>query len=225
MRSQRISLLALTSTLSLSAASILTLPSYASNMSEKWSSRQSAEPKTLVAQVFRTTLTIPAGQVLVTRLADSSTLYISTGQSVPARLRVEVDVRGTNGAVLIPAGAVIDGQFVPVPGGSKFVAKTLSTRGATVSMGAESSIIHDVKDPRSTNIGAIATHSAIGAAGAAILAGVTGDRAIATEEVLAGAAAGGIIGNVTAPQATVVETNNTINLTTNRDLAFRTGGD
>jgi hypothetical protein len=92
-------------------------------------------------------------------------------------------------------------------------------------MSAESDVIRDTKDPRETNVGAIATDAAIGAAGASILAAVTGDRAIATEEILAGAAAGVVIGNTTAPQTTVIEPNSEINLTTSRALTFRRGGD
>ncbi len=179
----------------------------------------------LVAQVFRTTVTLPAGQTIATRLASASTLYINTGETVAAQLRVERDVLGSNGMVLIPAGATIEGEFVPVSGGSKFVARTLTSRGATVSLGAESALIHDVKDPRQTDAASILTDAAIGAAGAAVLAGVLGDRAIATEEVLAGAAAGAIVGNVTAPQATVVDANTDIVLTTNRNLTFTRGGD
>jgi hypothetical protein len=173
------------------------------------------------AQVFRSDYVLPAGQALVTKLADDQTLYIGNGDTVSVRLRVDRDVRATNnGAVLIPAGSIVEGQFVPVDGGSQFVASTLQSRGATVSLSAQSELITDVKDPRQTNTGAIATDAAIGAAGAAVLSGVLGDRAIATEEVLAGAAAGVIVGNVTAPRVTVVEADDAIVLTTDRDINF-----
>jgi hypothetical protein len=173
------------------------------------------------AQVFRTDYTVPAGQPLVTKLADDQTLYINNGETVSVRLRVDRDVRATNsGVVLIPAGAIVEGQFVPVDGGSRFVASTLSSRGASVSLSGGSDLITDVKDPRQVNTGSIATDAAIGAAGAAVLAGVLGDRAIATEEVLAGAAAGVIVGNVTAPRVTVIEADDSIVVTTDRDINF-----
>jgi hypothetical protein len=173
------------------------------------------------AQVFRNDYTLPAGQALVTKLLDDQTLYVNNGETISARLRVDRDVRATNnGAVLIPAGAIIEGQFVPVDGGSRFVASTLTSRGASVSLSAQSETITDVKDPRQTNTGSIATDAAIGAAGAAVLSSVLGDRAIATEEVLAGAAAGVIVGNVTAPRATVIGADDAIVLTVDRDLNF-----
>ncbi|AFY68972.1 hypothetical protein Pse7367_0669 [Thalassoporum mexicanum PCC 7367] len=173
------------------------------------------------AQVFRTDYTVPAGQPLVAKLVDDQTLYINNGETISVRLRIDRDVRATNsGVVLIPAGAFVEGQFVPVDGGSRFVASTLSSRGASVSLSGESELITDVKDPRQVNTGSIATDAAIGAAGAAVLSGVLGDRAIATEEVLAGAAAGVIVGNVTAPRVTVIEADDPIVITTDRDINF-----
>lgn len=179
----------------------------------------------LISQVFRSTYSLPAGTTLITKLADSSTLLIGTGETKPTRLRVIQNIIGNNGVVLIPVGAVIEGDFVPVSGGSRFVARNLNSRGGTVRLGAESELINDVKDPRKTSLGGIAGDAAIGGGLAAILGAVTGDRAIATEELLAGAAAAVLIGNVTAPQVTVIEPNLTINLLTSRNLAFRTGGD
>ncbi len=179
----------------------------------------------LISQVFRSTYSLPAGTTLVTKLADSSTLLIGTGETKPTRLRVIQNVIGNNGVILIPVGAVIEGDFVPVSGGSRFVTRTLNSRGGSVRLGAESELINDVKDPRKTSLGGIAGDAAIGGGLAAILGAVTGDRAIATEELLAGAAAAVLIGNVTAPQVTVIEPNLTINLLTSRNLAFRTGGD
>jgi hypothetical protein len=224
MKSRHISVLSVSSLLGVAIATLGVAPTYASRFSKDWSYARSPYSQR-VAQVFRTTITLPAGQPIVTTLVNQETLYVNNGQSLPARLRVARDVIGNNGTVLIPAGASIDGEFVPTNGGSKFVARTLTSRGATIAVGAESDVIRDTKDPRETNVGAIATDAAIGAAGASILAAVTGDRAIATEEILAGAAAGVIVGNTTAPQATVIEPKSEINLTTSRALTFRRGGD
>ncbi|MFN3361041.1 MAG: hypothetical protein ACK421_06415 [Pseudanabaenaceae cyanobacterium] len=173
---------------------------------------------TTVSQRFN----LPPGQRLVTRYAGKDTLYIATGQTLATELVVTQPVVAENGTTLIPTGAVIRGEFVPAPGGSRFVAKELTTRGVTVTLGAESELINDVKDPRETTTGSIVGDAALGAAAAAILAGITGDRAIATEEVLAGAAAGVIIGNVTAPQVVVIPPDSVINLTTTRNLVFGT---
>lgn len=231
MKLQHLSILALTS--SLAATSVLANPGYASELRINGNqlpvrtiSRPSSQPNPIyrnqqpVSQVFRTTLELPAGQTIVTRLADNQTLYINNGETKSAKLRVDRDVIANNGTVLIPTGAIINGEFVPANGGSKFVARSLFSRGATVSMGAESELINDTKDPRETGAGSIFTDAAIGAAGAAILSGVLGDRVISTEKVLGGAAAGVIVGNVSAPQATVVEQKMPINLITNRNISF-----
>jgi hypothetical protein len=153
-------------------------------------------------------------------LVGAETLYVPTGETVPAQLRVEQDVRDRNGTILIPAGATIDGRFVPVSGGSKYVAQSLTSRGATIRLQAESATINDIKDPRETGLGSIAVDSAIGAATAAVLAGVIGDRVLSTEKILGGAVAGAILGNVTAPQVTVIEPNLSVTLTTQQELRF-----
>ncbi len=235
MKLHHISILALAS--SIASTSILANPGYASEVrinGNQLPVRTTVFKRTPisrnpvyqqpVAQVFRTTINLPAGQNIMTRLADNQTLVLNNGETKAAKLRVEQDVIANNGTVVIPVGAIINGEFIPVSGGSKFVARTLSSRGATVSMGAESALINDTKDPRETNTGSILTDAAIGAAGAAILSGVLGDRVISTEKILGGAAAGVIVGNTTAPQATVIEPKMSINVTTNRNLTFSQGG-
>ncbi|NJK35665.1 MAG: hypothetical protein HC919_12320 [Oscillatoriales cyanobacterium SM2_2_1] len=166
------------------------------------------------------TFILPSGQPLVTRLVRSETLYIPSGETVSAQLRVDQEVRDRSGTVLIPVGATIEGQFVPVSGGSKYVAQSLTSRGATIRLQAESSTINDVKDPRETGLGSIAVDTAIGAATAAVLAGVIGDRVLSTEKILGGAVAGAILGNVTAPQVTVIEPNLAMTLTIQQELRF-----
>jgi hypothetical protein len=225
MKSRQISFLSISSLLSVAIATLGVAPTYAARFSKELSDTGNLHSQTRIAQVFRSTFSIPSGQTIVTRPIGDETLYVNSGQRLPAKLRVEQDIIGNNGTVVIPVGATIEGEFAPANGGSKFIARTLTSRGATVALSAESDVIKDTKDPRETSIGSIATDVAIGAAGASILAAVTGDRAIATEEILAGAAAGGIIGNTTAPNATVIDPKAAISLTTSRSLTFTRGGD
>jgi hypothetical protein len=121
---------------------------------------------------------------------------------------------------MIPQGAIISGQFVPVSGGSKFVARTLISRGATVTIGAESALINDTKDPRETGAGAIAGDAAIGAGAGAILGAILGGG-VSIEKILGGAAASVIVGNVTAPQVVVIDPYSSLSIITNRRLTFR----
>jgi hypothetical protein len=164
-----------------------------------------------------------SGETIDVRLNSNETLYISNGERKAVDLRVDQDVISETGVVLIPEGAIISGTFVPVAGGSKFVAKTLTSRGGTVRMVAESALINDVKDPRESSIGSVLGDAAIGAAAGALLGGLFGGRSIvATENILGGAAAGAIVSNVTAPQVVVIEASQPLSIITRRNLTFRT---
>jgi len=175
-----------------------------------------------VSQVFRQNAVLQSGETVEVRLDSQETLYISTGERKSADLRVDQDVVSTNGIVLIPEGAIISGEFIPVSGGAKFVARTLNSRGGTVRMSAESALINDVKDPRETGFGSILGDAAIGAAAGTLLGGIFGDRSISTEKILGGAAASVIVGNVTAPQVVVIDPAKPLSIVTRRNLTFRT---
>jgi hypothetical protein len=176
-------------------------------------------PSNSVSQVFRSTMSLPVGQAIATKINRQDTLYINKGEVVNASLVVERDIAANNGTVLIPAGAIIEGQFTPVEGGSKFVAQRLTSRGATINLKAESALINDVKDPRETNAGAILTDAGIGGAAGAVLGGVLRGN-VQIIDILGGAAASVIVGNVTAPQVTVIEPNMVINVLTQQQITF-----
>ncbi|BBC22857.1 hypothetical protein [Pseudanabaena sp. ABRG5-3] len=213
--------------LSIAATSLMASPSEAYSRSRLQSQSQVSQPQTpsqptypKVSQLFRSTLSLPAGQAIATKINRQDTLYIAKGETVNATLLVAQDITApSNGTVLIPAGAVIEGQFVPVEGGSKFVAQKFTSRGATVSLQAESALINDIKDPRETNAGSILTDAGIGGAAGAVLSGVLRGN-VQILDVLGGAAAGAVIGNVTAPQVTVIEPNAVINILTKQTITF-----
>ena len=172
-----------------------------------------------LAQVFRSTFNLPVGQAIATKINRQDTLYINKGETVKTSLLVAQDISANNGTVLIPAGAVIEGQFVPAEGGSKFVAQKFTSRGATVRLQAESALINDIKDPRETNAGAILTDAGIGGAAGAVLSGILRGN-IQILDILGGAAAGAVIGNVTAPQVTVIEPSTLVNIVTKQPITF-----
>jgi hypothetical protein len=219
--------------ISIAATSLLIAsPSVASSMRSykyqaqvaqtKFANPQSAQPQTpqnQVAQLFRSTLSLPAGQTIATKINRQDTLYIAKGETVAASLLVAQDIAANNGTVLIPAGAVIDGQFVPAEGGSKFVAQKFTSRGATVRLQAESALINDMKDPRETNTGAILTDAGIGGAAGAVLGGVLRGN-VQIIDILGGAAASVLVGNVTAPQVTGIEPSTVINVVTKQTITF-----
>jgi hypothetical protein len=188
----------------------------------KFANPQSAQPQApqnQVAQLFRSTLSLPAGQTIATKINRQDTLYIAKGETVAASLLVAQDIAANNGTVLIPAGAVIEGQFVPAEGGSRFVAQKFTSRGATVRLQAESALINDMKDPRETGAGAILTDAGIGGAAGAVLGGVLRGN-VQIIDILGGAAASVLVGNVTAPQVTVIEPSTVINVVTKQTITF-----
>ncbi|MFM7888479.1 MAG: hypothetical protein ACKPCM_17710 [Pseudanabaena sp.] len=209
--------------LSLAVTSLISPPSDAYQKFQSQSA-QTASQQNQIAQVFRSTYNLPVGQAIATKINRQDTLYIAKGETVNASLLVTQDIAATNGMVLIPTGAVIEGQFVPVEGGSKFMAQKLTSRGATVSLQAESALINDMKDPRETNAGSILTDAGLGGAAGAVLGGIL-RGGIRIEDILGGAAAGAVIGNVTAPQVTVIEPNTAINIVTKQTLTFATRDD
>ena len=200
---------------------IAAMPSYASiSGGRSQLSNNSANSQTYqIAQVFRSTMSLPAGQAIATKIDRQDTLYIAKGETVAANLVVAQDIVANNGTVLIPAGAVVEGQFVPAEGGSRFVAQRFSSRGATVNLQAESDLINDMKDPRETGAGSILTDAGIGGAAGAVLGGVLRGN-VQILDVLGGAAAAAVLGNVTAPQVTVIEPNTVVNIVTKQTLSF-----
>lgn len=208
--------------LSLAVTSLMASPSeaYSRHRSQLNSQPQATQARqNTIAQVFRSTYSLPVGQAIATKINRQDTLYISKGETINASLLVDQDIASPNGTVLIPKGAIVEGQFVPVEGGSKFVAQKFTSRGATVSLQAESALINDVKDPRETNAGSILTDAGIGGAAGAVLGGVLRGN-VQILDVLGGAAAAAVIGNVTAPQVTVIEPNTTISIVTKQNITF-----
>ncbi|MBC8121828.1 MAG: S-layer homology domain-containing protein [Gemmatimonadaceae bacterium] len=167
------------------------------------------------------TSSLRAGTALAATLESDYTLYISPNETKQLDLVVSglAGERGRDGA--IPYGSVVNGRFEPAQGGTRFVARNISVNGRIYPLQARSQVLRDVKDPRQTSTGSLIRDAAIGAAAGALFGGVTGDRAIATEEVLGGAAAGAVIGNVIAPRVIVVQPEQAIELTLTSDAQLR----
>ncbi len=154
-----------------------------------------------------------AGTVIPASFMGNERLYVAPNET----RQFDLAVSGGN----VPYGSRINGQFEPAPGGVRFIARSIEMNGRIFPLQARSAILKDVKDPRRTSTGGTIRDSAIGAAAGALIAGLTGDRAIATEEVLGGAAFGGILGNFTAPQIVVIEPEQAIGLTVTSDTTLR----
>jgi hypothetical protein len=143
-----------------------------------------------VASEFR----IPSGTTIPVKYQKEKIL-VTRDETAPVTLTVGANVSTADGRVLIPAESQIIGQLQPAQGGSQFVAKQLvMPNGSTMPFNASSQVITKTETvTKGTSTGTFLQDAALGAAAAAGVAAVTGDRAIATEEVLGGAAIGTLI--------------------------------
>lgn len=167
---------------------------------------------------LQTSILLRAGDALGTTFIDDDTLYFDPRDTRPASLTIVNDIFDASGNVAIPAGSLITGQFQPVEDGTQFVADSLLVGNQAFPLAAQSQTIASQRDPRQVSAGAIAQDAAIGAGIGLVLSAVTGDRAIATEEVLGAAALGAVVGNVTAPRAIAISPETDINLTVTSDF-------
>lgn len=147
-----------------------------------------------------------ATQTLDAVIRDDETLYLNKDDVHEYTLRLQD--RTAVGDRFLPAGSVIRGQFEPVEGGLRYVADSVEVGDRILDLNAVSETLTDQKDPRQTDTDDIIEDAAIGAAGGLIIGEVLGDSDFL--EILGGAAAGVIVGNVTAPTVVVIEPDQSI---------------
>ncbi|MFB8788248.1 MAG: S-layer homology domain-containing protein [Potamolinea sp.] len=139
------------------------------------------------------TVTIPAGTVLPVKY-EKSKILVTKDETVPLTLTVDRNITTSDGRVLIAAGSEIVGDLRPATGGSQFVAKTLNMGGQSMAINATSDVITKTETiKKGVNVGTFVKNAALGTAAAAAISAVTGDRAIATEELLIGGGAGVVL--------------------------------
>jgi hypothetical protein len=139
---------------------------------------------------------IPTGTTIPVRYEQAERILVTREETAPLTLTVGQNVITPEGTVLIPAGSQVVGELRPAKGGSQFVARELVlTTGQRYPFNATSEVITRTETVRKgANAGRIVRNTALGAAAAAAISAVTGDRAIATEEVLGGAGIGALVG-------------------------------
>ena len=142
-----------------------------------------------------TTVAIPAGTTIPVRY-EKEKILVTKDERAPLTLTVAANITTSDGTVLIPSGSQVVGELQPAQGGSQFVAKELVfTNGQRVAIDATSQTITKTESvTKGSSVGGILKNAALGAAAAAAVSAVTGDKAIATEEVLGGLGIGGLIG-------------------------------
>jgi S-layer homology domain len=142
------------------------------------------------------TVRIPAGTNIPVKYDKAEKILVTKNETAPLTLTVAQNVVTDRGDIVIPAGSQVMGKLKPTKGGSQFVAeKLILTNGQEYQIDAKSEVITKIETvKKGTNLGTIVKNTVLGASAAAAVSAVTGDRAIATEEVLGGAAIGGLIG-------------------------------
>ena len=169
-------------------------------------------------------VTIPSGTTIPVRYNQAKKIVVSPKETMAVTLTVASNIITRSGSILIPAGSTIEGELQPASNGSQFVARTLITNNRRQSIDATSRVISQTTVKKGSKTGNILKGAAVGAAAAAALGALTGDRAIATEEVLLGTgvgAAGGALINTKKADVVVIEPNTDLALTLNSNLALR----
>ncbi|WP_016948878.1 S-layer homology domain-containing protein [Anabaena sp. PCC 7108] len=143
-----------------------------------------------------TSVTIPQGTTIPVKYEQAEKILVTKDETAPLTLTTSQNVITQDGTVVIPAGSQVIGKLKPATGGSQFVAeKLILTTGKEYNISASSDVITKTETvKKGSSLSSILKNTVLGAAAAAGVSAVTGDRAIATEEVLGGAGIGALIG-------------------------------
>jgi hypothetical protein len=174
-----------------------------------------------------TQVRIPSGTTIPVKYDQAERILVTPDETAPLTLTVAQNITTSQGTVLIPSGSQVVGELRPAEGGSQFVARELIlTSGQRITLDAESEVITTTETIRKgASTGTILKDAALGAAAAAGIAAVTGDRAIATEEVLGGAGIGALIGLFLGRDSVTlirIDPDQDLNLTLGADLVLPT---
>lgn len=172
---------------------------------------------------------LPPGSQIPVRYDAAERVLLAPGESIPLTLTVSQDLV-RSGVLIIPRGSQIVGDLRPAnlgnQAGVQFVSRNLILpNGASQLFNARSEIITEVETvQRGANLGNILTGTAVGAAAAAVISGLTGDRRIGVLEVLGGAGVGGLLSGLLVKNNVdllVVDPNRDLTLTLDSEFAGR----
>ncbi len=165
---------------------------------------------------------IPAGNTIAVQYSKDKIL-LGPDEKVPLVLSVAQNITNSQGVIFIPAGTQVMGELRTVSGGAQFFASELVfADGRKVPINGTSKVVTTTeKVDKGVNAGGIVKNAALGAAAAAAIAAVTGDRALATEEILGGAGIGALLGLFLGRDSVTlasVNPNTDLTVTLNSDL-------
>lgn len=165
---------------------------------------------------------VPAGTPLPTVYTSAERILVTPEETMTLTLAVTQNVVGWNNQVLIPVNSQIQGRLQPSGGGTQFIAESLIISGLAqaIPLNASSKVLtHREEIRRGTNVEAILSGAAIGAAAATAIDLIVGDGKVGIGTILMGAAIGAGAGWWTKGQryttVLVVDAQNDLNLTLN----------
>ncbi|MEH2291133.1 S-layer homology domain-containing protein [Nostoc sp.] len=170
-----------------------------------------------------TSVTIAQGTTIPVKYDKAEKILVTKDETSPLTLTVSQNVVTQDGSVVIPAGSQVVGQLKPATGGSQFVAeKLVLTSGQEYQLNATSDVITKTETvKKGTSVGSIIKNTVLGAGAATAVSAVTGDRAIATEEVLGGAGIGALVGLFFGKKSVdliAIDPNTDLQMTINQNL-------
>lgn len=144
-------------------------------------------------QAGQSNAALPAGTIIPVRYDEGQRIIIAAQETASLTLTVAEDVTNAGGAVVITRGSQIVGELQPRQGGSQFVAQELIIGDRRVPLQASSAVITRTREANDPNLLSLARNSVLGAAAAAGISGLVGNRTITAQKVLPGAALGAAI--------------------------------
>ncbi len=172
---------------------------------------------------------IPAGTTIPVSYQQDR-IVLMPEETVPVAFDLRTNITAQDGQMLIPANSKVIGEMRPAGNGTQFVAREIVyPDGKRMPFSASSQVIAERETiGRDNRTRDILRNAAIGSGAAAVIAGVTGDRHIEVEEVLAGTGAGLLASLVQrfvgrdSVDVIVVEPETDLNLTLNSDFVVST---
>jgi S-layer homology domain len=150
------------------------------------------------APIVATQVKIPAGTVLPVKYDKADKILLGKNEPVPSAIALTIpqNIVDASGTVLIPSGSMVEGKLVVSQGAAQFVAERLvMANGKRYDLSAVS---EKITTTETVTKGASATGvikgTVLGAAAAAGITAVTGDKNVNAWETLAGAGAGALAG-------------------------------
>ena len=144
------------------------------------------------SSLYSQSLIVPAGTNIPVVYERAEKILVTRNETLPLTVTVAANIRNRQGDILIPYGTQVVGQIQPAMNGSQFVADYIILEQnqqtylqATSQVITRTEVVEEGADAITILQGTL-----VGTAAATLIAAVTGDTAIATEEVLAGAALG-----------------------------------